>query len=119
MVPRSQIVFVDADATVGGFLDLARRFTFTRFPLYDSHEKRFRGVVSVRDVLSHPSAEDGDPVRDFARQPLFIAEETPADEIFPILRASRQPVALARSAQEQVIGLVTTEDVLREIVGEL
>ena len=118
MKARSHIVFVEAQATVGTLLDTARRFPFARFPVYDPKEKRFSGIVNVGEILSHPSAKDSDPVRHFARQPLFLPEETPADEVFPILRTERQPMALVRNAQEQVVGLITTGDVLREVVGE-
>ena len=55
----------------------------------------------------------------FIRSPLFVSEKMPVDDILPRMRRFRQPMCLVRNEQGDVTGLITTEDILEEIVGTL
>ena len=69
------------------------------------------------DVLAAPAARYGEPIVRFMRPPQFLRDSTPLTEVLPRLRRSRQPLALVANARAEVIGLLTTEDVLRLIIG--
>jgi len=119
MVPRAQMTVVEKGTGIGEFFETARESGFTRMPVYDSGKDEFVGVANVFYVLSHPSIDPGMTVDSFTRPPLVIPEDMPADEIFPLLRRYRQPMGLVADAQSNVVGLITTEDVLQVIVGRL
>jgi len=119
MTPRAQMVVVSGDTSISGFLETARASEFTRFPVYDEGRSEFVGTINVFDVLSSPPEDEAGVVADFIRPPLLIPETMPADDILPRLRRSRQPMALVGTGPSEVVGLVTTEDILEEIVGQL
>jgi CBS domain containing-hemolysin-like protein len=119
MVPRHEMTTVFADTPLHDFLDTVRRTQFTRYPVVDRESGRFTGVVNFFYVMSAHPEDLSQPVSSFARAPLFVPEDMPADEIFPRLRRYRQPLCLVTREPAEVTGLLTTEDVLEEIVGEL
>jgi putative hemolysin len=119
MIPRSDIVMVYNETTISEFYDVAREHDLTRLPVYDRDTKKFTGVVNVFHVISSRPDDLNSPVSALVRPLLLIPEDMPADDIIPRMRRSRQPLALVVDKDEEVTGLITTEDVLEEIVGKL
>lgn len=119
MVPRSRMTIVDSDVALSAFFDKARESGFTRFPVYDKLNNEFTGIINVFFVLSTPEAQHSRPTGDFLRPPLFIRDDMPVDDILPRLRRSRQPMCLVIDNNGDVTGLITIEDILKEIVGAL
>lgn len=119
MIPRSEMTIVNSDTTIPEFLETARTSHFTRMPVYDREKNKFVGIINVFYVLSTQPVDSDRTVADFVRQPLFIPEDMPVDDIFPRLRHSRQPMCFVTNNESEVTGLITTEDILEEIVGKL
>jgi len=119
MVPREDIKFVHMDTALRRFFDLARETDFRRMPVCDRHSGEFVGIMNVFYALPALRKADEEPVCLFMRKPLFIADDTPVHDILPRMRRFRQPMCLVKDASGQVCGLVTTEDVLQEVVGKL
>jgi CBS domain containing-hemolysin-like protein len=119
MVPREKMCFVESGISVAAFLDRARGQPFTRMPVYDPQQRRFTGVVNVFHVLSTATSDDTRSIGHFMRPPLFVPETIPVDDLLPRMRRFRQPMCLVTNADGDVTGLVTTEDILEEIVGKL
>jgi CBS domain containing-hemolysin-like protein len=119
MTPRESMLFVEQTTTLREFFDQIRDSGFTRVPVYDPATDTFTGVINVFFVLSIPESQHDRAVAEFARPPLFIGANMPVDDILPRLRRFRQPMALVRDGEGKVLGLVTTEDILEEIVGNL
>jgi len=117
MTAHGRIISIDATATAAEFLKLSRETKFTRIPVWDAGAGAYTGIVSLFDVLAEPADRHGVAAATFARPVTLIPETTPVTEIFPRLRVSRQPLCLVTNAQNEVVGLVTTEDVLQSIVG--
>ena len=119
MTPRAEMTAVSHDVPLSEFFRIARRSGFTRLPVYGPDEDEFVGIINVFYTLSSLSLPDERRVADYVRPPLFIREDMPVDDILPRLRRSRQPVCLVKNESGKVTGLVTTEDILEEIVGKL
>jgi putative hemolysin len=119
MVPRISMETVFDDTTVREFYELARRSDVTRMPVVSRETGAFTGIVNIFYVVSRQPSDLDRPVSAFARPPLFLRDNTPVDEIFPRLRRFRQPMGLVQDQEGVVVGLVTTEDILQEIVGKL
>ena len=118
MVPRDRMVISHPDTTVADALDWARRHRVSRLPIYDEEQGTFTGLVHVLDLLT--AGEVGERyVKEFARPPQYVQANTRADQLLPRMRLSRQPLALVRDEAGSVVGLLSLEDLLEEIVGRL
>lgn len=117
MTPRDKMAVVPATATPDEILALARQREFNRLPVYDPDQKTFVGVVHVFDVLAD-DAPAGKTAADYMRPPQLVASYLPVDHLLPRMRVTRQPLFLVTDDRYEVIGLITLEDVLREVTGE-
>lgn len=118
MVNADRIVSITDDATVADLCTAARANRLTRIPMRESSSGTYIGIVNIFDVLSAHDPDSNAPARSFMRAPLFIQDDMPIDDIFPRLRRSRQPMCLVRDSDSNVTGLLTSEDILSEVVGE-
>ena len=117
MTPRDKMAVVPAAATPAEILALARTREFNRLPVYDAAQKSFVGVVHVFDVLAD-DAPGGKTAADYMRPPQLVAAYLPVDHLLPRMRVTRLPLFLVTDDRYEVIGLITLEDVLREVTGE-
>ena len=118
MTPRDRMVFIRQDAPVEELLELARAREINRFPVQDPEKKTFVGVVHIFDVLADERRADK-RVREYMRPCQFVADNAPVDHILPRMRVTRQHMILVTDDRFEVIGLVTLEDVVDEVIGAL
>lgn len=119
MIPRQRMVLVRPGTAAESVIELARQKSVSRIPIYDDQAGKFTGFVNIRDMLVADTPLRDRTAQDFARPPQYVSAVSRADQLLPRMRLSRQPLALVHNDREQVIGLVSIEDVLEEIVGEL
>jgi CBS domain containing-hemolysin-like protein len=119
MVPRNDMVFVEHNDAIEECFDIVRRSGFTRMPVFNSEENVFVGILNVFDVLSQREKHPDEPVVWFARPLFAVQENMPVDDILPLMRRHRQPLCLVKNASGDMTGMLTTEDILEEIVGTL
>lgn len=120
MVPRIDIVAAEADATMDEVLRLVMERGFSRIPLYEESVDNIVGIVHAKDLLQFLA--DGQrpaSLREIARPPYFVPEGKHIDELLAELRAQRVHMAIVVDEYGGTAGLVTIEDVLEEIVGEI
>ena len=118
MIPRNQMMLIKTDAPIAEILELAEKTRVKSFPVYSDTEKRFTGILKLSDLYPRIDDPPAD-LRELLRPPQYVDQDTPADDLLPRLRLTRQPMLLVRDEQDMVIGFVTTEVVLEEIVGPL
>ncbi len=119
MTPRRDIVSVLSSATVPQILETARLHEYNRFPVYDPDKKTFTGILNIFDILSDDTPDLATrTATDYMRPPQLVAQYLPADHLLPRMRVTRQPLFLVTDDRCETIGLITLEDVLREITGE-
>ena len=112
------MVYIRQDAPVAELLELARAREINRFPVQDPEKKAFVGIVHIFDVLADANSADKQ-VRDYMRPCQFVADHAPVDHILPRMRVTRQHMILVTDDRFEVIGLVTLEDVVGEVIGAL
>jgi len=122
MVPRTDMVTTPASTPLGSALRLFLRSGFSRVPVVGDSEDDVRGVVYFKDVVARlhveDAADDG-TVADVMRPAHFVPESKPADDLLRDLQTARSHMALVIDEYGGTAGLVTIEDAIEEIVGEL
>ena len=117
MVPRTEMVAVPDTATPADVLSTAGREGVTRMPVYGENRDDIVGTVDVRDAIG--ANERGEPLSSALREPTFVPETQPVDELFAEMRSSGRRLAVVVDEFGAVVGIVTLEDVVEEVVGEL
>lgn len=120
MVPRTRMVALDVDLPREEILRIVRDNMFTRYPVYREDRDNIVGVMHSKDLFLHPLVDS--PEFDFAaivRAPLYVPETKRADELLREMQRKRQHMALVVDEYGGLSGLVTTEDLLEELVGEI
>ncbi len=121
MIPRTEIIAVEADAPLEEIISLVTQSTYTKFPVYDDTLDQILGIVHVKDLLramQDPECHDC-TARSFAREPLYVPETIPVNALLKRFRDDRQHIAIVLDEFGGTAGLVTLEDLLEEIVGEV
>ncbi|MGW8568025.1 hemolysin family protein [Isoptericola sp. NPDC055881] len=122
MVPRTDMVTVAADTPLRKVMRLFLRSGYSRVPVVGDEVDDLVGVVYLKDVarvLENEPGAAGLPVVDVAREAVFVPESKPADELLREMQASRSHIAVVVDEYGGIAGLVTVEDVIEELVGEL
>jgi len=118
MIPKDKMHWVDGTMPIPSLLEFARTKNVDRFPVYDSAKNNFTGILSIFDVLS--DADSGNKAaKDYIRPLQLVMDYTPVDHVLPRMRVTRQPLVLVTNERYAVIGLVSLNDVLDEVVGNL
>jgi CBS domain containing-hemolysin-like protein len=121
MVPRPDMVYIEREKTVRQALNLALRSGFSRIPVVGESIDDVVGVAYLKDLVRKERAEGGaaQRVEDVMREPVFVPESKPVDDLLREMQASLGHIALVVDEYGGVAGLITIEDVLEEIVGEI
>jgi CBS domain containing-hemolysin-like protein len=121
MTPRSEIDFVTTDRTPREAAELAMTGGHTRLPLCEPDRglEGTIGFVNAKDLLRVAFGAAEDDLRELARPIARVAESTRLDEVLREMRHDRRHMALVLDEHGTVVGLITLEDVLEEIVGEI
>ncbi|HET9143661.1 hemolysin family protein [Actinophytocola sp.] len=120
MTPRVQVEALRADASVIDLIELAKRTGFSRFPVHGGDLDDVRGVVHVKQVFSVPVGQrDTTRVVSLARPVLTVPESLNGDTLLDRLRSSSLQAALVVDEYGGTAGLVTLEDLVEEIVGDV
>lgn len=120
MTPRTEICALPINATVRQARDLIIVEKYSRLPVYRDRIENIEGVIYVRDLLiAWSEGKENDSIENLLRPPLFVPETKPADELLQIMQNSHIQLAVVIDEYGGVAGLVTVEDILEEIVGEI
>jgi CBS domain containing-hemolysin-like protein len=122
MVPRTDMVFIEADKTVEQALSLALRSGFSRLPVVGESTDDIVGIAYMKDVVAwqheHTDTE-AEKVSTIMRPASFVPDSKPVDELLRQMQARRIHVSIVIDEYGGTAGLVTIEDILEEIVGEI
>lgn len=120
MTPRPNIVAVEAGATLEAVRDLMIESKYSRLPIYSGQMDNIEGVIYVRDLLKYwQLGETGRRCVEIARPTYFVPETKPIDELLPEMQKAKTPMAIVINEYGGLAGLVTIEDLVEEIVGEI
>jgi magnesium and cobalt transporter len=118
MVPRSQMDVIDIEQSPEQFIPFVLKTAHSRFPVIEGDRDHVIGILLAKDLLRH-YAEDDFEVRDMLRPAVFIPESKRLNVLLRDFRANRNHIAIIVDEYGGVAGLVTIEDVLEQIVGDI
>ena len=120
MVPRSQMVIVERDEPPEKLLKLVVESGHSRFPVIGEDRDQVVGVLLAKDLLRlHQEGEDSFELREYMRPAVFVPESKRLNVLLKDFRRSRNHIAIVVDEYGGVAGLVTIEDVIEQIVGEI
>ncbi|MFB4277831.1 hemolysin family protein [Nonomuraea sp. MTCD27] len=123
MVPRTDMVYIERTKTISQALSLALRSGFSRIPVVGENEDDVVGIAYLKDIARkiHESGEGGgkEPVDTIMRSAAYVPESKPIDQLMREMQARQIHIAIVIDEYGGTAGLVTIEDVLEEIVGEI
>lgn len=118
MVPRVDMCFLKLDATYEDFMELYREEKFTRIPVYEETRDNVVGILNVKDLLLYDRNQEFH-VRDFLREAYYTYEFKNTSELMVEMRKNSISIAIVLDEYGATAGLVTLEDLLEEIVGDI
>jgi CBS domain containing-hemolysin-like protein len=120
MVPRPDIVAAPVESSMREVLDLVLRHGYSRIPVYRGSLDEIVGVVYAKDLLRHLHAGKEDvPLEKIMREPYFVPETKKIADLLRDMQQKRVHIAIVTDEYGSVAGLVTIEDLLEELVGEI
>jgi CBS domain containing-hemolysin-like protein len=123
LVPRTDVVFVERHKTLRQAMSLALRSGFSRIPVVGEGTDDVLGVAYLKDIIrrtyEYRDAESTETVESVMRPAVFVPESKPVDELLREMQAQQTHIAIVVDEYGGTAGLVTIEDVLEEIVGEI
>lgn len=120
MIPRADMVSIDHDATLPAFLPLIIESGHSRFPVFDQDHEEVIGILLAKDLLKYTQQNSEQfTMKALLRPAVFVPETTRLDVLLQEFRHKRNHMAIVVDEYGGVAGLVTIEDVLEQIVGEI
>ena len=121
MVPRSKMIMIDSEATTKNLLQVMVASSHSRFPIHNEEQDSILGVVLAKDLLSHfaQNQEEEFNYREYLRDALSVPESKPLGSLLREFQQNKSHMAIVLDEYGEIAGLVTLEDVIEQIVGEI
>ncbi len=119
MTPRPDIVAIREEATIGKLRELFREQEYSRFPVYKGNLDNIAGFVFIKDLVLLDAGDDDKPIRPLVRPAVVVPETKRVPELLQQFQRQQAQCAIVVDEYGGTAGLVTIEDLLEEIVGEI
>lgn len=119
MIPRTEIFAVDINSSISDVIeDLSEDYRYSKIPVYDNSIDEIKGIVYIKDILISQKNKNT-KIKGLVKKAYFVSEAKPVNELFDELRKNKKQIAIVVDEYGGTAGLVTIEDILEEIVGEI
>lgn len=119
MIPETSVISINVNSTQKETLDQFSKYQFTRLPVYEDKMDNIIGMVHQKDFFQLLSRNEDRPLRDIVRPIMFLPESAKVLRVLKDFREQRVHIAMVLNEFGGITGLVTLEDVIEEIVGEI
>lgn len=119
MVPRTEIFAVDIDSTISEVIDmLSEDYRYSKIPVYENTIDEIKGIVYVKDILVSQKNKNN-KIKSLVKNAYYVPESKLVNELFEDMRKHKKQIAIVIDEYGGTSGIVTIEDILEEIVGEI
>lgn len=119
MVPRIDMVFVDVNLSYDELVDAFSEDKFSRMPVFDGERDNVVGIINLKDVFFYQGSKESFHIKQLLREPYFTYEFKKTSELLIEMRKASRSIAIVLDEYGATAGLITLEDLLEEIVGEI
>jgi len=119
MMPRHKIFAIDCKMSQADIIKFVQKGKHTRYPVFEDTPDNIKGFVYTKDILNMLVNKNLIILQNLIRKPFFVDENAKVPNILKKLQQERQHIAIVKNAKGNIVGLVTLEDMLEEIVGEI
>jgi len=119
MTPRVDIVGIHIDWPREKVIEMMTRSGFSRYPVFEESLDKISGIIYTKDLISSSIKDNGDNLRDLLRKPLFVPDSMPLTILLSKFQKRKIHIAIVLDEFGGTAGLITLEDILEEIVGEI
>ena len=121
MVPRIDIIGMEQMTSVRDAIEIIRQNRFSKFPLFEDSIDKIRGILYAKDVLPYINSNDNNGIKltSLMRKPFFVPETKQIDDLLKDFQERRENIAIVVDEFGGTGGLVTVEDIVEEVVGEI
>jgi len=119
MVPRVSVVAIPADAKLDGVLDIAEQTGYSRFPVWRERPDEYVGWIHIKDMIRAARRRPVVTAGEVMREALYVPESLPLDELLVQMQRNRTHLAIVLDEFGATAGIITLEDILEELVGEI
>lgn len=120
MIPRTEMICLQADAPLSEAVDMAAHTLLTKFPVYEEDLDHIIGILHAKDLVKAIYVDRrAGPVRELLREAIFLPESIRVDDLLNEFRQRRQHIAILLDEYAGTAGLVTLEDLMEELVGDV
>ena len=113
------MTLADVNSSYDDIISLFRQTMYTRIPIYENTPDNVIGILNIKDLIVNPSDNDTFNIRNIIRKPFFTFEQKNTSDLFKEMQLSSTSIAIVLSEYGTTSGMITTEDLLEEIVGEI
>ena len=119
IVPRNKIFELDIDMTIAEVIEkLSEDMRYSRIPVYDENMDNIKGIIYIKDLLISNKNKNS-KIKSLVKEAYFVSETKRVNELFQELRKDKKQIAIVLDEYGGTAGMVTMEDILEEIVGEI
>ncbi len=119
MTPRTDMYAIDINDNIKEILDEVDKFKYSRIPVYDESIDDIQGILFVKDILKPLKDGEDINVKQIMREPYFVPESKDIDELFKEMQQNKVQMAIAIDEYGGTAGLITMEDIIEELVGNI
>ncbi|WP_066068238.1 hemolysin family protein [Neobacillus soli] len=122
MVPRTEVITLSKDAAMAEIIEIVKEEKYTRYPLIDGDKDNILGIVNIKEILTdciQQKCSEEQPLLPYLKPVIHVIETIPIQELLVKLQKDRTHMAVLSDEYGGTAGIVTVEDILEEIVGEI
>lgn len=119
MTHRTEIVGIPITASIKEIMDIVKEAKFTRYPVYEENIDDIIGILNIKDFIQLTEDRNDFCLKNIIRQPYYVPSSKKADELFRELQSTKTHMAVVIDEYGGTAGIVTIEDLLEEIVGNI
>lgn len=119
MIPRTEVFAIDMHISISEVIEqLSEDLRYSRIPVYDQNIDNIKGIVYIKDILLSNKNKNA-KIKNLIKEAYYVPETKPVNELFEELRKNRKQIAIVIDEYGGTSGIVTMEDILEEIVGDI
>ena len=119
MTPRTEMYAIDMNSDINDTLDEIDEFKYSRIPVYEDNIDDIKGILFVKDILKPLKENKRIDIKKLIREPYFVPESKDIDELFKEMQQNKVQIAIAIDEYGGTAGLITMEDIIEELVGNI